>query len=272
MDIHKYTKLCLTYFFILSFHFLTTEFANCQDKTLTNFESVDKDSVYFEAFADGNIRGAFNSKENSDNSVESGSVGLVVHTHNGQWLGAINIADTGEEIISDVKNIILNPETGKSGQSGYLSFTFYERLQFFNFSKKADLNFYGSVSGGTWGTDEETDSAVVFGFGALLMWDQFRSNFQENIFRMRFGFGPSSRMILSDIASNDDLLRELTGSSQKIYLGGEARFQIMFSSITTTLKFMLFKGNGAESKGISNGQLSGGISISAPLFKGKTRR
>ena len=259
---------------LLTFFILFAEFANSQNKLTTYLEKVEDKKIYFEAFADGNIMGALNGsgEDNSGETIQSGSIGLAVKTDKGQWIGSINIADTGEDIISDVSNVILNPESGKSGKSGYLSFTFYDRFKILNFEEEADLSLYGSISGGNWGTAEVNESAVVLGLGALLMWDQVRTEFDENIFRMRFGFGPSLRRIFGDITSNDTLLTELTGSAKKTYIGVEARFQIMFSSVTSTLKFNYYLPDGNHSPGISDGQLSGHISISAPLFKGSSKQ
>jgi len=68
------------------------------------------------------------------------------------------------------------------------------------------------------------------------------------------------------------LLEELTGSTQQVYPGIEARYQIVFSSVTSSLKFYYYFAGEGQTKGISNGQLGGGISISAPLFKGVGKR
>jgi len=259
---------------ILAFFTLLADFTKSQNKMVSLIDKVQNDSIYFEAFADGNITGALNGgdKNDSGETIQSGSIGLAVHTDKGHWIGSINIADTRDDIISDVSKIILNPESGKSGKSGYLSFTFYDKVELLNFEEDADLRFYGSISGGNWGTAEENESAVVLGLGALLMWDQVRTKLKDNTFRMRFGFGPSLRRIFGDVIDNDILLSELTGSLKRTYVGIEMQYQIMFSSVTSTLKFNYYLGDGTHSPGISNGQLNGHISISAPLFNGSSKQ
>lgn len=238
--------------------------------------NLDRNRVNVEIFADGNIRGVLGSsfdEEAENKTIQSGSIGLNLLTHRSQWTGSISIAGNQQKIISDIRNIILNPESGSSLQSGFISYmrSKIRGIPLFRGESPPDVNAYLSVSGSNWGNDDESENAVVLGLGALLLWDQVRYNFGDqetvNFIRMRMGFGYTERYIMGDILTNKDLLNEVSGSKSTSYRGFEGRFKIQYNYLVATLKgFWLWGGTGGT-KGISNGQLAGGISISIPFIR-----
>lgn len=252
--------------------FINSSIQCLHSQTLKSFNFLElegSDSAIVTVFADGNIKGLITNSEQKTTTT-NGALGISVVKNKIIWNAYINIASTIDTLKSDYGKVILNPASGKGFTSGLLEFYIKDIVKKYNIG----LHCYASGSSSNWSFKDTSKSATVFGLGALVTKDIINGKiFGDNEAAFCFEFGPSYRGVFGNISNNMDFYNRLMGTKGNHYLGFEGGLVIRFNNVTAGIQGYWLNDIVGKKKidGVTSFQITGGISISGSILKGKTK-
>jgi hypothetical protein len=229
------------------------------------FQPSKDDSARIVVYGDAAIKSLI-SDANTDKSSATGSLAIYMKKSGSRWNAAINIASNDEVMSSDYASLILNPSTGKVIRSGILE---YSHATGMGFILPDYTNVYLSASTAKWASAADTSFATVVGLGLLGAYHILPEAVKLGETEVGLGFdgGLSFRHITGNVVSDMKKFSRMLSTNKTLLIGLEAGLHIQINSVVATLRGYYYF-NAYEIAGMTGLQLTGGLSISAPILKG----
>ena len=236
--------------------------------TSTTDSTTKADFAIVKVYADGNVKGLVSDLESNATST-TGALGISVEKLNCIWHGQINIASTIDTLKENFGSIILNPASGKNFTSGFLQLRINELWKWNNYNFGS--HFYVSGSSSFWSYNDTVKLASVLGIAGLVTMEVIQGNPNDNVIYMGVEFGPTYRGIYGNISQDINTYEKMLGTRGTHFGGIEGGLIIQFNHITAGINiYWLFDlEKGVQVADVTSIQLTGGISISADVFKSK---
>lgn len=219
-------------------------------------EKISDGYVKVSTFATGNVK-ALATGESKDNIATNGALGINMVIGKMSLTSIINVASTLDTLDDIFSNILLNPSNGSGLRAGLLD------LRLAKIYRHFALHCYASISTSNWRKDTLANDVTVGGIGVLIQ-RQLIASKEENVVSLGLEIGLSTRVLLGELSSNEQLRLYYLNSKNKIFGGLEAGMTISINNLVASLQFYYFIGN--KIKGLTDGQLTTGISMKTNLF------
>lgn len=258
-------------------------------KTLKNrFERIDnKTFVRLSLIGDA---GLLNSNSTDDKSFAgNGSIGIKFQSETKQFeaKALIVLLSTPDTIkvkynsmgqvsnFEDFGRSIVNPFSGaKSIQSGYLEFREYFSKPIYGKNPNFGLVGYVGFSNRLWEYSENDTgnpktkqiTANILGASAGLFWDPF-SRYLTPLadLKLLINVSGTMRLLYGEVRGDEQFRRNVLGTDTKDFFGIELGFQLVYKGFQAYVTLpAIFSSSGV--KGLTNGQYTGGISITTSIF------
>ena len=227
------------------------------------------DEITVRLLASGNVKSVL-TNDDAETASTNGSLG-VLFSRKAPFFALsalVNVAASEDTLTDGFGSSLLTPGTGNLAGILDLQMPLPDRF-LKNGPGRSSLHLYTSVSSNTWKHEDQAENIVVMGAGALLAYDIARA--ANNIeYGLRLEFGLTYRGLFGDIVSNGDFRDAALGTKVRHFPGIELGFAVKVANVNAGLTFYRFlDSTDSTIKGLSSGQLAGGISLSTaiPLLK-----